>query len=98
MSVLHLPLQCDRKIFTRSCQADARNRGCRSGGNFFTDILGIGENSAGRVRVREALQTGADIIAVACPNCAKMLIDAVKIEELGGKLNVFGIAEIIERA
>src|SRR5450759_2224811 len=48
------------------------------GGNFFTDILGTGEDSAGRVRVREALETGANIIAVACPSCAKMLIDAVK--------------------
>jgi len=35
---------------------------------------------------------------VACPSCAKMLIDAVKMEELDGKLNVLGIVEIIERA
>lgn len=68
------------------------------GGNFFTDILGTGEDSAGRVRVREALETGAQIIAVACPSCAKMLSDAVKMEELEDKLEVLGIAEIIEKA
>jgi len=68
------------------------------GGNFFTDILGTGEDSAGRVRVREALETGARIIAVACPSCAKMLIDAVKIEKLEDKMEVLGIAEILARA
>lgn len=68
------------------------------GGNFFTDILGTGEDSASRVRVREALETGAQIIAVACPSCAKMLSDAVKMERLEDKMEVIGIAEIIERA
>jgi Fe-S oxidoreductase len=68
------------------------------GGNFFTDILGTGEDSASRVRVREALETGAQIIAVACPSCAKMLTDAVKTEGLEDRLEVLGIAEIIERA
>jgi len=68
------------------------------GGNFFTDILGTGEDSASRVRVREALRTGARIIVVACPSCAKMLTDAVKIEELDDTLEVLSIAEIVLRA
>ena len=68
------------------------------GGNFFTDILGTGEDSAGRVRVREAAATGASILAVACPNCAKMLSDAVKMENLEDRLEVLGLAEIIGRA
>lgn len=68
------------------------------GGNFFTDILGTAPDSAPRVRVREALETGAGIIAVACPNCAKMLTDAVKMENLEDKLEVLGIAEILEKA
>jgi Fe-S oxidoreductase len=68
------------------------------GGNFFTDILGTSENSAGRVRVREALETGAEIVAVACPNCAKMLTDAVMTEGMENKLKVMGIAEIIDKA
>ena len=68
------------------------------GGNFFTDILGTGEDSASRVRVREALQTGAQIIAVACPSCAKMLTDAVKMEELDDRLEVMSIAEILAKA
>ena len=65
------------------------------GGNFFTDILGGGEESPARLRVREALETGAGIIAVACPQCAKMLEDAVKSEELEDRLKVMDVAEIV---
>jgi Fe-S oxidoreductase len=68
------------------------------GGNFFTDILGTGEDTAGKVRVREALQTGARIIAVACPSCAKMLLDAVKLEEKENEIEVMGIAELALKA
>ena len=68
------------------------------GGNYFTDILGGGENSPGRVRIREAIETGARIVAVACPSCAKMLTDAVKMEEQEDKLEVLNIAEIVWRA
>ena len=68
------------------------------GGNFFTDILGGGDDSPSRIRIRQALNTGAQIIAVACPQCAKMLDDAVKIEELEDKLEVLDVAEIVNRA
>ena len=68
------------------------------GGNFFTDILGGGEVSPNRIRVRQALGTGAQIIAVACPQCAKMLEDAVKAEEVGQKIEVLDVAEIANRA
>ena len=82
------------------CSRSGLNAFCcgGGGGNFFTDILGTAEDSASRVRVREALETGASIIAVACPNCAKMLTDAVKMENLEDNLEVLGIAEIIEQA
>jgi len=50
------------------------------------------------VRVREAAETGASILAVACPNCAKMLTDAVKMENLEDRLEVLSLAEILERA
>ena len=68
------------------------------GGNFFTDMVGGGKNSPIRMRLREAFETGAQIIAVACPSCAKMLSDAVKAEEQDGKLEVMGLAEIVQQA
>ena len=66
------------------------------GGNFSTDLLGSGPESPARSRVREAAETGAAILAVACPNCAKMLEDAVKAENLEEKIAVKDIAEIIQ--
>jgi len=68
------------------------------GGNFFTDILGGGEDSPNRIRTMEALDTGAGIIAVACPQCAKMLEDGIKAEELDDKLKVMDVAEIVMQA
>jgi Fe-S oxidoreductase len=71
---------------------------CGGGGNFFTDILGGGEDSPNRIRVRQALDTGAEIIAVACPQCAGMLDDAVKVEKLEDRLEILDVAEIVARA
>jgi Fe-S oxidoreductase len=68
------------------------------GGNFFTDLIGSGEDSPARVRVREALKTGAEILAVACPQCAKMLGEAVKVEEKEDRLEIVDLAELVRRA
>jgi Fe-S oxidoreductase len=68
------------------------------GGNFFTSMLGSGVNSPSRIRVRQAFDTGAEVLAVACPLCAKMLDDALKDEELDERLKVKDIAEIISEA
>lgn len=65
------------------------------GGNFFTDILGLGEDSPGRIRVRDALDTDAEILAVACPMCSKMLDDAVKAEGAEERIGVKDMAEIV---
>lgn len=67
------------------------------GGNLFTDILGSGPDSPARVRVREAAATGAQVLAVACPGCSRMLDDAVKAESLQGDLEVVDLAEFVNR-
>ncbi len=68
------------------------------GGNFFTDMVGGGINSPSRIRVREALETGAEILAVTCPLCAKMLDDAVKDEGVEDRFRVMDVSEIITEA
>jgi Fe-S oxidoreductase len=68
------------------------------GGNFHTDILGSGETSAARTRVREAMDAGAEVLAVACPVCLKMLDDAVKDEGAGTALAVTDISGILSEA
>jgi Fe-S oxidoreductase len=68
------------------------------GGNFYTDMLGGGENSANRIRAREAAETGAEILAVACPLCAKMMEDGIRAEGLEERLAVKDVAEIVMEA
>ncbi|NLB18310.1 MAG: (Fe-S)-binding protein, partial [Syntrophomonadaceae bacterium] len=65
------------------------------GGNFFTDILGSGPDSPAVVRVKEEVTTGAEVLAVACPNCAKMFEDAIKAEGLENHLRVRDMCELV---
>ena len=81
-----------------------RNRGYSfccggGGGNFITDFIGSGSVEApARIRVREAVETGAEIMAVACPICALMFEDAVKSEGLEDKISVKDVCEIINNS
>jgi Fe-S oxidoreductase len=67
-------------------------------GNFYVGALDGTERSPERIRVQEARQTGAEIIAVACPNCMTMLEDALKVEGLEAHVAVKDIAEIVKDA
>ena len=56
------------------------------------------ENGTTRInfeRTREALETGAGLIASACPFCNTMLTDGVKHEEKEDSVKVMDIAELI---
>ncbi|MBN2283985.1 MAG: (Fe-S)-binding protein [Deltaproteobacteria bacterium] len=68
------------------------------GGNFYTDVIGGGENTPSRIRVREAHETGASILAVSCPVCMMMLEDALKAEGLENDLAIKDISEIMDAA
>ncbi len=67
-------------------------------GNFITDYLAGGENSPARVRVREAMATGAEVLAVACPGCLVMLTDAVKAEDSSNSFAVKDIATLVKES
>lgn len=64
-------------------------------GNFVTDLLRGSKDTPARIRVREACETGADILTVACPSCLTMFQDAVKVEDLEGKLAVKDVSVIV---
>ncbi len=49
-------------------------------------------------RVEEALETGAGIIASACPFCMTMLADGVKNKEKENQVMVYDIVELIAKA
>jgi len=67
-------------------------------GNIVMDLLGGSTESPSRIRVREAYETGAEILAVACPSCMATLDDAVKDEGLEGKITVKDIAELVQES
>jgi Fe-S oxidoreductase len=84
-------------VVMREMDRAERNALCcgGGGGNLFTDILGAGPDSPSRARVREALRTDSDVLAVACPGCARMLGDAVNAEGLQSKIRVADLAELV---
>lgn len=60
------------------------------------------EEEPGKTRINiersnEAISTGADIIAAACPFCNTMLTDGVKLADKEEQVKVLDIAEIIAR-
>lgn len=66
------------------------------GGNFFTDILGGEADSPSRIRIRQALETGAELLIVSCPQCARMLEDAIKAEGVENRLSVKDAGELLD--
>ena len=69
---------------------------CGGGGaNSYTDLLSGGDNAPSRIRIREIHDSGADIVAVACPICMIMFEDAIKAESLEGKLAVKDVSELV---
>jgi len=49
-------------------------------------------------RSNEALETGAKVIAAACPFCNTMMLDGVKSKEKENEVQVLDIAELVEQS
>ena len=81
-------------------ERNRENAFCCGGGsgNFAMDLLGGGADSPARRRVREARDTGAEVLATACPACTTMLVDAVKAEELEDSMTVLDVSEVLGRS
>ena len=67
------------------------------GGRMWAEGTNIEERLAFQ-RVHEAAETGADVLAVACPFCLLTLEDAVKVQGLDGQLQVMDIMELVNLA
>ena len=51
-----------------------------------------------KTRVKEALDTGADALAAACPFCITMFEDGIKAVEAEDRFKVMDMAEILAEA
>jgi Fe-S oxidoreductase len=65
------------------------------GGRMWVEGTNLEERLAFQ-RVQEAAETGADILAVACPFCLLTLEDAVKVQGLDEQLQVMDIMELVD--
>lgn len=76
------------------CKEDALCCG-GGGGNFFTDLACSGEETSAKVRVREAVETGADTLVTCCPVCTIILQDAATSQGLEHAIRIQEISELI---
>lgn len=78
-----------------------RNRGdsfcCGGGGGGLWQEIPVEQRFAVH-RVREAIDTGASVIATACPYCILMFEDAIKVLELEHAIAVCDVAELLAHA
>ncbi len=74
----------------------ARSVCCEGGGGrMWVDIPG---ERLAETRVKDAAESGAEILAVACPYCMLTFEDAVKTTGLEGKIQIMDIAEVLAQA
>lgn len=68
---------------------------CGAGGAQMFKEAEPGNKEVNIERTEEALETGADIIASACPFCMTMMSDGIKIKEKEDEVKVLDLAELI---
>ncbi|MEA2043381.1 MAG: heterodisulfide reductase-related iron-sulfur binding cluster [Bacteroidota bacterium] len=67
---------------------------CGAGGTQMFKEAEKGNSEVYEMRTEEALETGCDIIATACPFCMTMITDGIKMSESEKQTEVLDIAEI----
>ncbi|UCF79068.1 MAG: (Fe-S)-binding protein [Candidatus Eiseniibacteriota bacterium] len=70
---------------------------CCGGGGGHAWMEETGGTRIGNVRVNEALETGAEVLATACPFCLQLLRDGVKGVGAEGRIEVLDIAELVQK-
>jgi Fe-S oxidoreductase len=71
---------------------------CGAGGAQMFKDAEPGKKEINIERTEEALQTGADTVAVGCPFCLTMMSDGIKNKEKEGEVKVKDLAELIAEA
>jgi Fe-S oxidoreductase len=86
----------DAQLFEMNRKKD-RSFCCGAGGGrmWMEETLGKRIN---QMRVDQAVQTNASVLASACPYCLTMLGDGIKEKEMEQLISVFDVAELVEKA
>jgi heterodisulfide reductase subunit D len=86
-----------REIFEMNMSRD-KGLCCGAGGAQMFKDAEPGDKEVNIARTEQALETGANVIATACPFCLTMMSDGVKHFEKEDKIEVYDIAELIASA
>ena len=70
---------------------------CGAGGAQYFKEPEAGKKDVNVERIEEALGTGADTVAVACPFCMTMMSDGVKNKNQEDRVKVYDLAELIAK-
>ena len=78
----------------------SRSKGlcCGAGGAQMWKEAEPGKKEVNIERTEEALETGAEVVASACPFCMTMLSDGVKNKNREGNIKVLDLAELIAKS
>jgi Fe-S oxidoreductase len=76
-------------------RAKAKGLCCGAGGGQMFKEEEKGKLRVNQERTEDAVASGADVVAVACPFCNTMMTDGIKGKELQDKVKVLDIAELI---
>jgi Fe-S oxidoreductase len=68
---------------------------CCGGGSGGSWKNGAGEEGLGEVRIKEAIGTGAEVVATACPYCIRTLNESIAKLGVGNKMKVQDITELL---
>jgi heterodisulfide reductase subunit D len=71
---------------------------CGAGGGQMFKEAEKGDKEVFIERTEDALETGADIIATACPYCMVMMTDGIKYKNQEDKVKAYDIAELVAKA
>lgn len=83
--------------FVEMDRAKERSLCCEGGGGrMWIEAFETMERTA-TIRVKEAMDCGAEVLATACPFCLLTLEDAVKSRELEDKIQILDIVEIVSQ-
>lgn len=76
-------------------RSKAKGLCCGAGGGQMFKEPESGKKDINIERTEEALDTGAQVIAVACPFCMTMMSDGVKNKEKESEIKVYDLAELV---
>ncbi|MDI6852709.1 MAG: heterodisulfide reductase-related iron-sulfur binding cluster [Deltaproteobacteria bacterium] len=68
---------------------------CCGGGSGGPWKNGAGKENLAGIRIKEAIGTGAEVIATACPYCIRMLNESITRMNAGDRLKVLDISELL---